>query len=301
MNFYNKPCEDAVNIKPINDILLIRRVEVSQPTTASGILLLPVEESAATPWRGVVVAAGPGKPVKLSSVGEGIANALRGLLAAYSAMPDRHEGQRYINLIHWQGAADAMAAHDDSVLRMPMQVQVGDTVIFSKNGYQEYKIDGETLLAMGQDSILGVSVEDALKEYDSNAAGLATFDYEAAANLACNRPVSRDKARNFSIQSRWAHEARESMARTIAELRRDIETRDAEIELLKRSLMEKKDLQCEPILNAPEDQGQVAAEQGHFQRYPQCMHVLREQGKSISHSCAEPGCGYGRCLAIRAL
>jgi len=159
MNFYNKPCEDAVDIQPINDILLIRRIEVSQPTTASGIILPPVEESAATPWRGVVVAAGPGKPVKLSSVGEGMANALRKLLDAHKAEVDRHDGPRGINLTHWQAAADAMAEHDDSVLRIPMQVQVGDTVIFSKNLFQEYKIDGETLLAMGQDSILGIVTE----------------------------------------------------------------------------------------------------------------------------------------------
>jgi co-chaperonin GroES (HSP10) len=37
-----------------------------------------------------------------------------------------------------------------------MSVRVGDIVIFSRNGYQEFKIDGETLIAMHEDSVLGV-------------------------------------------------------------------------------------------------------------------------------------------------
>jgi co-chaperonin GroES (HSP10) len=56
---------------------------------------------------------------------------------------------------HWQAAIDALDAHR-ATQRNDMQVKVGDIVVFSKNLYQEFKIDGETLIVMGEASIMGV-------------------------------------------------------------------------------------------------------------------------------------------------
>jgi len=43
--------------------------------------------------------------------------------------------------------------------RAPMSVQVGDTVIFSKYGGNEIKLDGEELLILDQESIYAVRVD----------------------------------------------------------------------------------------------------------------------------------------------
>lgn len=47
---------------------------------------------------------------------------------------------------------------DDGKL-IPMEVKVGDRVLFSKYGGNEVKIDGEEYLIMGQDDIYGVVEE----------------------------------------------------------------------------------------------------------------------------------------------
>ena len=45
---------------------------------------------------------------------------------------------------------------DDKGHRVPMEVKVGDTVLFSKYGGTDVKIDGEEYLIMREDDILGV-------------------------------------------------------------------------------------------------------------------------------------------------
>lgn len=146
---------DFSSIKPTNDLLIIRRIVEEQPRTAAGILLPPVEESSDTPYRGIVVSAGPGKPVKLSPAGEEVVTALAKLLDQFHTMPSITEGPRGISLSHWQRAADAMSNHNGND-RFPMTVKVGDTVIFSKNLFQEFKIDGEVFIVMGEASIMGI-------------------------------------------------------------------------------------------------------------------------------------------------
>ena len=44
---------------------------------------------------------------------------------------------------------------DDGV-QVPMQVKEGDTVLFSKYGYEEVSIDGEDLYIIGESNILAV-------------------------------------------------------------------------------------------------------------------------------------------------
>ena len=40
--------------------------------------------------------------------------------------------------------------------RVPMQVKVGDTVLFSKYGYDEVKIDGQEYYILSESNILGI-------------------------------------------------------------------------------------------------------------------------------------------------
>ncbi|MFA7302254.1 MAG: co-chaperone GroES [Candidatus Paceibacterota bacterium] len=40
--------------------------------------------------------------------------------------------------------------------RVPMQVKVGDTVLFSKYGYDEVKVEGETYYIIAEANILGI-------------------------------------------------------------------------------------------------------------------------------------------------
>lgn len=40
--------------------------------------------------------------------------------------------------------------------RVPMQVKVGDTVLFSKYGYDEVKVDGQEYYILSESSILGI-------------------------------------------------------------------------------------------------------------------------------------------------
>lgn len=45
--------------------------------------------------------------------------------------------------------------YDDGV-RVPMQVKVGDTVLFSKYGYDEVKVEGETYYILAESGVLAV-------------------------------------------------------------------------------------------------------------------------------------------------
>jgi len=113
-----------MNLKPLNDILVIKRIMDEQPRTSSGILLPPTEEAADTPYTGVVLAAGPGKPCTIQPAANVVDGALR------------------------------------AVVRIPMQVKVGDKVIYSRHGHQTFRVDGDDLVTFGQDSVIGVLEEE---------------------------------------------------------------------------------------------------------------------------------------------
>ncbi len=63
------------------------------------------------------------------------------------------------------------------------------------------------------------------------------FDYKTAADLACGRPVTDKQKQEFAAQARWTHDDRESLARVIAEQRRELALREEEIALLKTALL----------------------------------------------------------------
>ena len=71
-----------------------------------------------------------------------------------------------------------------------------------------------------------------------SAAGPVGFDHKTAANFLNGKTVADEEVRLFVAHSRWAHDDRDWLRNTIADLRREIAQRDAEIALLKTSLLD---------------------------------------------------------------
>ena len=140
-----------MNITLTNDLLLIRRLQDEEPITSWGFLLPPTAEHVDTPLRGLVLAAGPGRIPKLARAGAAVVKSLEKVLEL--TLADFGTCQATAD------AKDALAAHSAIPDRRPMQVKVGDTVIFSKHGFQEFRIEGEDLIVTQEASILGV-IED---------------------------------------------------------------------------------------------------------------------------------------------
>lgn len=93
-----------MKIRPLNDRLLVKRLE-EEAKTAGGIII--PDSAKEKPAEGQVMAVGPGK---LNDKGD----------------------------------------------RTPLQVKVGDRVLFSKYGGTDVKLDGDDFLIMREDDILGV-------------------------------------------------------------------------------------------------------------------------------------------------
>lgn len=145
-----------MNLQPLNDMLIVKRLIASEYKTASGLILPPVEESSDTPYQGVVLAAGPGKPCKLQPAAQEVIAALTDLVSSSRAIDSGHGIGHSMAISCIERAEEALKHHHESVYRIPMQVKVGDIVIFSKNLFQEFKIDGVLVVAFGQDSVLGI-------------------------------------------------------------------------------------------------------------------------------------------------
>jgi chaperonin GroES len=93
-----------MNIRPLHDRLVVRRLE-EESTTAGGIVL--PDSAAEKPSQGEVLAIGPGKTL------------------------------------------------DNGELK-PLDVKVGDKVIFGQYGGSTVKLDGEELLIMNESEVFGV-------------------------------------------------------------------------------------------------------------------------------------------------
>lgn len=135
-----------MTIRPTNDLLLVRRVAPAEVKTSWGFTMQGTEENLDTPWEGVIVYAGKGRKVPLTGPGEAVLNALQGVVDALGHM----EGPEL------EDARSALRKYKENPPLIPLDVKVGDRVVFSKNGYQSFKINGETLLGMQEASILGV-------------------------------------------------------------------------------------------------------------------------------------------------
>ena len=94
----------SINIKPLEDRILIKQVEAEQ-TTASGLVIPDTAKE--KPQEGEVLAVGPGRV-------------------------------------------------DDNGNRIPLDVAVGDKVIYSKYGGTEVKYAGEDYLLLGARDVLAV-------------------------------------------------------------------------------------------------------------------------------------------------
>ena len=70
------------------------------------------------------------------------------------------------------------------------------------------------------------------------ASGPVGFDHKTAANFLNGKTVTDEEVRQFVAHSRWAHDDRDWLRNTMADLRREIAQRDAEIALLKTSLLD---------------------------------------------------------------
>lgn len=145
---------ETATIHPTNDLLLIRPIaEDAEVTTGWGFVLPATEDHVDTPLRGLVLAAGLGRPPKLSSAGARVVKALEALLDApmHLTTVDLHR----LRELRTEGR-DALAAQAECPDRVPMQVKVGDTVIYSRHGFQTFRIGGEDLIVTQEASILGV-------------------------------------------------------------------------------------------------------------------------------------------------
>ena len=92
----------------------------------------------------------------------------------------------------------------------------------------------------GEDHLCGKCLPDSdSKAENETAPGCRVdFNHKTAADLASGRPVSAEDAKQFALSARWAHEDRDSLSQVIVNLRRDLAAREAEIAMLKASLME---------------------------------------------------------------
>ena len=87
------------------------------------------------------------------------------------------------------------------------------------------------------------------------ASGPVGFDYKTAANLLNGKTVTDEEVRRFVACARLAHDDRDRLRNPISDLRREIAQRDAEIALLKISL-----LAAEQPAQAQEDAKDAAIE-----------------------------------------
>ena len=93
-----------MNIRPLHDRVIVKRVEAER-TTASGIVL--PDSAGEKPDQGEILAVGPGK-------------------------------------------------RDDNGKQIALDVKVGDRVLFGKYAGQAVKVDGQEVLVMREEDIMGV-------------------------------------------------------------------------------------------------------------------------------------------------
>ena len=73
---------------------------------------------------------------------------------------------------------------------------------------------------------------------DHGAVGNSGFDYKTAADFLSGKTVSDDALRKFVAASRGAHDARAALHAKMLSLQGELASREAEIALLKRSLLD---------------------------------------------------------------
>lgn len=147
---------EDVKFTPTRDLLVIRPILAEENLTDWGFQLPPGDQNDDTPQKGLVIAVGPGRQAKLSPPSERLVEAMRALMERYHAMPNVNWGVRGFHLGVWQEADDALKEFEGTRQTVPMTVKVGDRVIYSRFGYQSYRIDGEDVHVTQEASIMAI-------------------------------------------------------------------------------------------------------------------------------------------------
>lgn len=85
------------------------------------------------------------------------------------------------------------------------------------------------------------TLREALEQAAPKAApgvGSSGFDYQTAADFLSGKTVSDEAVRKFVAASRWAHDERAALSATLLAMHGVLASREAEIALLKKALME---------------------------------------------------------------
>lgn len=117
---------------------------------------------------------------------------------------------------------------------------------------------------------------------DHGAVGNSGFDYKTAADFLSGKTVSDEALRKFVAASRGAHDARAALHAKMLSLRGELASREAEIALLKRSLLD-----AEADAAAPQPPTAPAAQQAGATgkcRGPRCM-ASSANGYAHSREC----------------
>ena len=83
-------------------------------------------------------------------------------------------------------------------------------------------------------------------EFPVSAQADSGFDYKTAADFLSGKTVSDDALRKFVAASRGAHDARAALHAKMLSLQGELASREAEIALLKRSLLDVEDAAPQP-------------------------------------------------------
>jgi co-chaperonin GroES (HSP10) len=130
-------------ITVLHDLIVIRPIR--EATTLDWGFQLPAsEESQQTPYMGEVIATGPGRRTKLSRPAEALVRAARDVCI-------RLEGALAVETL-----CAALRDLEGTVDRHPMTVQPGDRVVYSRNGWQAFRLDGEDVVVCQEASIMGI-------------------------------------------------------------------------------------------------------------------------------------------------
>jgi len=146
-------------------------------------------------------------------------------------------------------------------LSMPQgvfQMWAADVVIELRRQHARIAELEAELKAVGAGGVQALSAgpEDMAK----GGVGKSGFDYRTAADLIAGHAVSAAALSKFVQEARWAHGYKESYAAQNLELLHTIATRDAEIELLKKALMDAEAASPTPPAEQPAQPGAVYAE-----------------------------------------
>lgn len=149
-----------MNIRPTNDLLIVKRIPDEDPETDWGFLLPPGEDFVDTPLRGTVLFAGDGRRPKLSGAGKDVISSLQTLVDALNARPSEDWISCGVSMEHMANAEAALQRQSESPDVIPMTVQVGNTIIFSRHGHQVFRVGGEDVLVMQEASVLGLTATE---------------------------------------------------------------------------------------------------------------------------------------------